>query len=456
MNGFDVSWPLCSAVARSQARTLRRIAGSMPLPAVAAVGAWGFSVVVVLRIGGDAANALGPVLTDPVPARAVVVGLAISCGAGGAALALTARGVEALGGAIASAPLSRVSAHRAAVAPRLVLALVLTVPLVLAAVLPLAAATPGGPVGAAALVAVLAASVAVAALVAESVLRLARQPRLGAADAGAALAAAGLVVASELAARGLAGSSREGVVAVAAGLALSLGAGATWTALSSDRPPARPRDRRARIRSSVVPVIDASAGAVLARAADVRLALGASVSFGLVGIGAGVVVAGPAGGLLLASGVAAVGAGIAPLSAAGRIDVGRWAWSAGAPSRVAIAWGCASALSMLAVVGPIAAVGAALGAGLPAVLHGVTIAVAVWAAAIAAGSLAPRRAADLADDAASLVAFVAVLSVGMVAGDAVRAWLGELGTPAGVALWLWLVVASAGAALGLWIRVRGS
>ncbi len=439
MNGCAVSWPLCDAVARAQARRLCRPARTAPLPTALALCAWVFSGILIFRVGSDVGEELSPLVSDPRLARMVVVGLALPGCAGGAALGLMSRGVEALGAALAAAPLARVAAHGAVVAPRFVATFLLAAPLVLAAVLPLSLAAPGGVSGALGLLVALGASASVGALLAESTLHLVRRQVRWVADSGALAAAVCMCGVCELVTRGLVGGTREALLAVAAGLLVGSAAGVAWVVGSSDRPAPRPRrhgGRRPLWR--VLSVVDASAFAAVTRAADIRLAMAAAAFFGLGAIAVGALAVDVDGGLVLASGVAAMGAGVAPLSAGGRIDVARWVWSAGPASRVAVAWAGATALAMLVVVGPVVVIGVASGADGTVAVQATALAISAWAAGLAAGALVPRRAADLGDDAASLAAFVAVLSLGVAGGATVHTWLEGLGVPGAVSIWLLL------------------
>ncbi len=434
-----MSWPLCDAVARAQARRLCRPARTAPLPTALVLCAWVFSGILIFRVGSDVAEELSPLVSDARLARMVVLGLALPGCAGGGALGLMSRGVEMLGAALAAAPVARVSAHGAVVAPRLVATFLLAAPLVLAAVLPLSLAAPGGVSGALGLLVAVGASASVGALLAESAIRLARRQIRWVADSGALIAVACMCGVCELAAHGLVGGTREALLAVAAGLLLASAAGVAWVVGSSDRPSPRPRRRAGRRPLwRLLSAVDASAFAAVTRAADIRLAMAASVCFGLGAIAVGALAVDADGGLLLASGVAAMGAGVAPLSAGGRIDVARWVWSVGAASRVAVAWAGATALAMLVVVAPVVAVGVASGADRSVALQATVLAISAWAAGLVAGALVPRRAADLGDDAASLAAFVAVLSLGVAGGAAVHTWLEGIGVPGAVSLWLWL------------------
>lgn len=439
-----MSWLLFDATARAQVRRLRSAARRAPLATATATAAWALSPVLAVRAGGRVAEILAPVLADARLARAVVIGLVLPAAAAGAAVALASPGVAALGGSVASAPVSCSAAYAAVVLPRLILTTVLVAPPVVATVVTVCLPSPGGVPAAAGVLAVLAASTATGGLVAESVLRLVRRVSIPIGLGVPAVGAAAICAASELAARGLSGSVGSAVGVATAGSMLGVATGALWLVVASGRPSAVVR-RRVRTRRRVLPPVEASALAVLVRAPDIRPALVTALCFGAVSLALGALAAeiGPA--VLLASGVAALGAALAPLSAAGKVSEGRWLWSVGRPLRITVGWLAATAAAVLAVIGPLVGAGVLAGAAVAA-LHGTVIAIVAWAAGIAAGALVPRRSPSLADDAAVLAAFVAVASVGVSGIAGVQEVMARVGAPGLVGTAL---------ALGLWCALAG-
>jgi hypothetical protein len=452
-----VSWPLAEACTRAELRRALCTAGRAPLPAIALVCAWIASVPLAYRAGTGVADGVGPALAELSLARSVVVGLALPAGAAGVVLAMLVPGVTALGAALAAAPVPPYGAQSGLALPRLAGAVVLVGPPLVAALLPLGASAPGGAIAVGALALLLVATAATGALVAEIVLRLHRRP-LGVPGiwetALGVAAVAGAIAVAEVAARALAGH-RPAIAAVipcAAGLAVA--AGSSWLALAATRPPPHPGRREGSGRRRVLPVVESSALALLSRASDVRTALVAAAAFGLAGVVAGTLAGDAGSGVLLGAGVAALTAGIAPLSSLGRIAGARWAWSAGAASRVAAGWAAMSAAALAAPCVVVVAVGILVQASTAAIAPAVSIVVAAWVAGTVAGSLFERRASALADDTVSLAAFLGVLGFVLAAGGKVHAALTELGLPSAVVSPIWLTVAAAAAAALLWRRVR--
>jgi hypothetical protein len=269
-----------------------------------------------------------------------------------------------------------------------------------------------------------------------------------------AVGVAAICAASELAARGLSGSVGSAVAVAGGSSMLAVAAGVLWLVVASGRPTAVVR-RRAHSRRRLLRPVEASALAVLVRAPDVRPALVTALCFGAVSLALGALAAeiGPA--VLLASGVAALGAALAPLSAAGKVSAGRWLWSVGRPLRITVAWLVATAAAVLAVISPLLGAGALAGAA-AAALYGAVIAIVSWAAGTAAGALVPRRSPSLADDAAVLAAFVAVASVGISGIAGVQEILARVGAPGLVGTALALVLWCASAGVLQWRRVGGA
>ncbi len=422
------------------------------MPALVAVGLWALSPVLAARAGGRVAEALAPLLADTRLARSLVIGLVMPTAAGGAAIALAAPGVTVLGGMLAAAPVSTPIAYGAAVLPRLIAAAALVAPALVAAVAPVTLASAGGASATIAVIALLAAAACAGALVAECALRLVRRRSMPVGLGVPAIVVVCLCAVAEVVVRGIAGASGDAMVGTFAACVLAGATGSTWIVVASERPPDPVRGPRGTPGRRVLPAIESSALAVLRRASDIRMALVTAFSFALVSL----VVAGVTGavgsGVILASGVAMLGAALAPLSAAGRIDAARWAWSVGTPMRIARGWLTATGAAMIAVIGPIAIVGALTGGAAPAV-YAIAIALVAWAAGIAAGALVPRRSPILADDAASLAAFVGVLSIGVAAGAAAQELLARAGAPNGAGAIVALGASCAGAAGLLWVRV---
>ena len=451
-----MSWPLSEACLRVEARRLAARACAAPLVAAVAACAWLGSSALALRAGSTAAHALSPLLLDLHVARVVVLSLALSASAAGAALGLTAPGITALGGTLAAAPVPPRVALAAVASARLTAVTLLAAPPLVAAVAPVAVAGPGGVLAGSALVAALCACAVAGASLAELALRLARQRIVRRAHAISAAIALSAAATCECAASGVAGSAPASVTALLASVAVGVLGARTWLDAALERPVAMPgRGRGARQRwRRILPVLESAALAVLLRAPDIRLALATGAGFGLVGMGAASVAGDAGSGLLLAAGVAALAAGLAPLSAGGRVELARWAWSAASPGRAAAGWAVASGLAMTAALAPVVLVAGVLGATMPAMLQSAHAAVVVGAAALVAGAFVPRRAAGLGDDAAALAAFVTVVALFLAGGEAARSRLAAFGVAEAIGMCLWLLLACTVAVGALRRRVR--
>lgn len=442
---------LSEAVIRTQLRRLGTAAARSRLVAVAAAGLWLIAPVAVWRLGRSVGELLSGDTVTLALTRGLVLGLAVASAAAGAALAAAIPGRRALGSQIAAAPVPRAVAVAVLALPVVVGATFLVGPTLGALAAALALSSPGGLGAAVSLALAVAAAAASGAVAAEAAFRAFRRSRsLWHAVAGAAVAAMAAAIAIESPARALA---QGGLVLLCSAIACALaaaGAGSAWVGLAATRPePGATAARRPLVAAERRPVAAAScaAFALLSRAPDLRAALVAAASFGLVGLGVGLGAGAPApAALLLGGGACVVAAALVPLSARGRLDPGAWVWHAGARGVVAGGWAAASLGLVFLALLPVGVVALAHPRETAAAAaQVVALAVAGWAAALAAGAVVPRRAHGAGDDAVSLGAFamatVAVGSVATLAGP----MLGRAGIPDTIAVLLVLAATSGGA-----------
>ncbi len=442
---------LSDAVLRTQTRRLGAAVSRSRMVAVTAAALFLIAPVAAWRVGRSVSGLLEGDTATLAVTRGLVLGLAVASAAAGAALGTAIPGRRALGFQIAAAPVPRAVAVAALALPAIGGATLLVGPTLVALAAALAWSSPGGAFAAVALALSFAAAAGSGAVAAEAVLHLVRQ------GGRSARAAGGVVVAGAAAATAIEGPAQAlaqgGPVLLSSAVACAvaaIGSGVAWVGLAAIRPEPRVAARR---RPLVVPdghpvaAVSGAALALLSRAPDLRAALVAAASFGLVGLGVGLAAGAPASAaLLLGGGACVVAAALVPLSARGRLDPGAWVWRAGARGIVAGGW-AASSLGLVVLpllpVGLIALVRPREAAAAAAPV--VALAVAAWAAALAAGAVVPRRAHGAGDDALSLGAFTAAtVGVGSVATLA-GPMLGRAGVPDAIAALLVLVAASAGA-----------
>ncbi len=442
---------LSEAVLRTQLRRLRGAALRRRPVAVASFALWLIAPVAAWRLGRSVGGLLSEDAVTLTVARGLVLGLAVACAAAGAASGATIPGCRALGPQVAAAPVSRTVAAIVLALPVVAGAAVLVGPTLFGLAAALAAASPGGAGAAVSLTVSFLAAAASGAVAAESGLRLVRRGGSSTrAVAAVATATIAVLIAIEGAARALArGGPFLLLSAVACALAAA-GACSLWVALAATRPEPRvAAARRPLVAPQRRPVAAAScaAFALLSRAPELRAALVAAASFGLVGLGAGLAAGAPPGAaLLLGGGACVLAAALVPLAVRGRLDPGAWVWRAGPRHVVAGAWAASSLSLVLLTLLPVGLIVLARPQGAAAAAAQVAaVAVGCWAAALIAGAVVPRRAAGAGDDALSLGAFaIATVALGAVATLAGPA-LGKVGVPDAIAALLVLAAASAAA-----------
>lgn len=427
-----MSSPLCSAVARCHARRLLGLASANPLAALAAAAVAVVAPFACLRLG----HALGDEFRGSLAAGVadgILAGPALAAAVAGVALAVSFPGRSALGAQVAAAPFpGRAAVVAVCLVPALG-ALVLVLPALVALCTALVAALDGegGPTGVALAAAVLAA-VPGGAMLAEGVLAAVRGawPPVGLVFAGTVAwallgwalggPAAGPLapVADALRDDGSAwsacGASSVTLLALAAG----------WVSLAARRPERRSRSRRSSTRlvhrRAGVP---AALAAVLVRRADVRLAAGGAVAFGLGGVVLATVATAPApAAFMLGTTTTLLGSVVAPLAVFGVVREGRWVWLSTPWRRAAIAR-LAWAVVLVLTSAPVVAVGTAalLAASASWSAVGTVAVVALLAvdAAVVAGVLLPWGA-GAGDQLSTFAAFGAIaiatsLAVGLIA-----------------------------------------
>ena len=439
---------LCEAVLRVQRRRLTAVAARHPL-VLALVGiAWLAAPAAAWRVGSSAAQPLAPVFAELSSARALVVGLGLTCAALGATVGLSLPPPGALGAQIVAAPVSPRALAAAVTVPVVGGVLALVGPIMIALVVSFASAASGATAPALLLVS-LAAVTAAGALLSEAIMQLVARRFAAGAVAGLLMSLGTAALAVDTGARALTGGSAAVPLALAVAAA-AVACAYLWLCLVAARPPRVSARRRRQLidlpsrRSTAVAVC---AVALLARSTELRPALFAAVAFGLAGLAIGAATgAPPSAGLLLGGGSCAVAACLVPLSVRGRIDPGTWVWRTAGRVLVAAGWAGASLGLVAAVVVPVCLVALARGPeAAPAVVHVVGLMVFAWASALLAGAVVPRRAHGAGDDALAL-AMLAVAAVGLgIAISTLGSRLDAAGVPGVFAGGLVLALVSLGA-----------
>ena len=444
-----MSRSLCEAALLVQYRRLSGTARRRLLAVALVVLAWLAAPAAAWRLGATLGDVLEPALADAATARALALGLCVTCAAVGAAVGVALPGPAALGPQLVAAPISRRSLTLAVNLPVAAGAVALVGPLLVALLLPLAAVGPGGRPAAAVVLVSLAGAGVAGAVLAEGARRLLRR---GSARAWAISATGGAtlaVLAVESGAVALAGS-RYGAPLGGATVVGMLCSGHMWLGLVATRPEPVHRARRRPItapRRRSATAVAGSAAALLARPPDLRGSLLAAATFGLLGLAAGAATgAPPAAGALLGGGSCAVASCFVPLAVRGRIDPGAWVWRAARRWLVATAWAAASLALVETALLPVQLVALARpGDAGAAVAQVAALAALAWASALAAGAAVPRRTCGAGDDALALGAFTAIAVVLGTATAGAGARLDASGLPGAVAACLTLAAAAVAA-----------
>jgi hypothetical protein len=167
-----------------------------------------------------------------------------------------------------------------------------------------------------------------------------------------------------------------------------------------------------------------AAAVLLARRADLRVAMLGAALFGVAGSAlAGATGAPPPASFLLGTTTALLGSLLCPLVVGGVLGDGRWLWRSAPVSSGAIARSFALASTLaaalpVAVVGSFAAIASGAGAGIVGIVG--ALVVAGSCVALLAGALLPWRGTGAGDQMTTIAAFAAIaisvsLSVGLVA-----------------------------------------
>ncbi len=448
-----MSRSLCDAVLRAQFRRLRTAATRRPLALALVALAWLAAPVAAWRLGASVAQPLAPVLAERSSARALVLGLGLTCSALGATVGVSLPATAALGAQIVAAPVPRRALALAIALPVTAAVFALVGPILSALLASFAAAAPGGNAAPPVLLGSLTAATAMGALLAEAVSWLVAGRFAATALAGAVFSLATGALAIEAGARALTGGSAAVPLGLAAAAA-AVGCAYLWLGLVAARPP-RVRCHRGRPllapRGRPSAAVVASGLALLSRSDELRPALLAAVGFGLAGLAVGALTgAPPEAGVLLGGGSCGVAACLVPLSVRGKIDPGVWVWRTAGRIRTGTAWAAASLGLVVAVVLPVCLVALArTPPAAPAVVQVVGLAVFAWASALLAGAVVPRRARGAGDDALSLATLAAVAVVLGAATGAAASRLDTAGVPRAAAGGFVLGMVCAGATVVL-------
>ena len=456
---------LCRAVVLAQRRRLVDRARSHPLTAATSlVLACGLPIALLLS-GRVLARELGPALLEVEIARAVVIGLALPCLAGGVVLALAADGGRSLGHQVLASPVTPSAVAIAGVAlPGLACATV-AVPLAAAGLLPLALEAPGGGPGVVALASTLAAAFLVGAACAEAVRSAWRGSR---AAVGSLCVGAGALAGSatspelapvELTAAALAGA-RAPTAAIAVSTCLAILSAAALPVLVASRPPARVARRRSTTmgRSPWRAIVRAAA-VILVRRADLRAGLVAGVALAVGAIVAcRLTDATPPSGTLLSGTSMLIAAAPLALAVGGALDVAEGVWRTApvGPTHVVSGWAVASLGPMLVLACAVATIAssveAAPGSGVVSIA---AIAVGTWVAGALAGVIVPWRPTGTGDQLGALAAFVVVAGIFSVVVALAGPRLEGLGAPGPIVAAMVLGGGASVAALALRRQLRG-
>ena len=433
-NGSGMLSSLSDAVWRCQARRLRTLVATAPVPAGLVAALVLAAPLALVRVGGSLGDELAAAAASAAVTNAVVVGLVLASAIAGAAGAASLPGRAALGPQFAAGPSGEADTVVAGLLFPVALGAIVTLPSLVALTVAVGSRLPGGPSSGVALATAAIAALPAGAILAEAGLAAARGRRR--CPAAVALGAGiwcllGLIGGSvALGPLSLVGSALRGEDSAPLAVAIAGSCAGTfllaWIALAAKRPPQRPRtpkSGRRVVHLRCGPVV-AAVAALVGRRDDVRRATVAALVFGAAGTAVAVAARAPAPApFLLGSTTTLLGSILWPLVAPGVLLDGRWLWGTepGSRLRVSVA-ACVSALvgsaTPVLVVGLIAT--RASGASVATVATvGAFVAIG-GAAALLAGLLVPWRSRGLGDQIASFAALAATaiavsLALGFVA-----------------------------------------
>jgi hypothetical protein len=434
---------LCSAVARGQARRLRRAVAAAPLPAALGALVVALAPLVLIRIGRAVGGELIGVESSGGVMDALVLGPLLASAVAGAMLAATIPTRSALGAQVAAGPSSDLVALAAGLTVPALLSALVVLPSLTCACVALASELHGGEVAGLALAVAIVAAFACGATIAEGARAAARGRKgrtLAIAAGGLAWAlvgrASGSTPLGPLAQVGsaLRGSGSSWLALAVAG-ATAVGLGTAWMLLAATRPEKRAPPVSSRRRPSSRPRMSLPAGvaALVSRRDDVRLATVGAVGFGLAGGAIAVASAAPAPApFLLATTTALLGSIVCALAGCGVVVAGGWLWL-GAPGhrRLLAAVVCSVGFGGCAL--PVGLVGAAAvctsGTSWNAACVVAVLLIVGSAVALTAGAAVPWSGTGLGDQLSSLAAFAALAVVASVGIGLTAPRLISLGLP---------------------------